>query len=107
MRYFLLALMSWSLTAQDVKLWPNAVTDAEVSLPSEDPRYPKKFTVVHQPSIYPFLPAKEKATGVALIIAPHINQSAADDTSAPAHVQQMEIMTDQATPSIIVGQNGH
>ena len=70
MRIFVLALIASALAAQDVKLWPNGSAEPEVSLPSDDPRYPKKFTVVHQPSIYPFLPPKGTATGVALIIAP-------------------------------------
>ena len=70
MRIFVLALIASALGAQDVKLWPNGSAEPEASLPSDDPRYPKKFTVVHQPSIYPFLPPKGTATGVALIIAP-------------------------------------
>lgn len=70
MRILLLLLVGGGLAAQDIQLWPGASAEPEVSLPSDDPRYPKKFTVVHQPSIYPFLPPKEKATGVALIIAP-------------------------------------
>src|ERR1039457_5404660 len=31
---------------------------------------PKRFTVVHHPSIYVFLAAKEKANGMAVVVAP-------------------------------------
>jgi len=65
--------------AEEIKLWPNGapgsqnVTAAEVSKPSTNPKYaglPANFTVTHYPSIYVFLPPKEKATGAALIVAP-------------------------------------
>jgi acetyl esterase/lipase len=64
---------------EEIKLWPNGapgsrgVTAAEVSKPSTNPKYaglPANFTVTHYPSIYVFLPPKEKATGAALVVAP-------------------------------------
>ncbi|MBV8818732.1 MAG: alpha/beta hydrolase [Acidobacteriaceae bacterium] len=65
--------------AEEIKLWPNGapgsegVTAEEVSKPSTNPKYarlPANFTVTHYPSIYVFLPPKEKATGAAMIVAP-------------------------------------
>ncbi|HYI93366.1 MAG TPA: alpha/beta hydrolase, partial [Bryobacteraceae bacterium] len=41
--------------------------------PSVNPKYgklPGNFTVTHYPSIYVFLPPKEKATGAAMVVAP-------------------------------------
>jgi endo-1,4-beta-xylanase len=61
---------------QEVRLWADGApgsegeTAAEVSQPSENAKLPKKFTVVHYPSIYVFLPPKEKATGMAVVVAP-------------------------------------
>ena len=64
---------------EEIKLWPagapgsEGVTAQEVSNPSTNPKYPglpRNFTVTHYPSIYAFLPPKEKATGVAMIVAP-------------------------------------
>jgi acetyl esterase/lipase len=64
---------------QEIKLWPGGapgsegVTASEVSKPSTNPKYeglPGNFTVTHYPSIYVFLPPKEKATGVAMVVAP-------------------------------------
>lgn len=72
---FLLASFLYAERGEEVRLWPketlgtNAET-AEVSQPSDNPRLPKRFTVVHQPSLYVFLPPKEKATGTAVVIAP-------------------------------------
>jgi endo-1,4-beta-xylanase len=64
---------------QEIKLWPGGapgsegITAEEVSAPSTVAKYagmPGKFTVTHYPSIYVFLPPKEKATGAAMIVAP-------------------------------------
>ena len=64
---------------EEIRLWPNGapgsegVTAAEVSKPSVNAKYgklPGNFTVTHYPSIYVFLPPKEKATGAAMIVAP-------------------------------------
>jgi len=64
---------------QEVRLWPGGapgsegITADEVSASSTVAKYagmPGKFTVTHHPSIYVFLPPKEKATGAAMIVAP-------------------------------------
>src|SRR5580698_2257226 len=64
---------------EEIKLWPKGapgsegITVAEVSKPSTNPKYngwPSNFTVTHYPSIYVFLPPKEKANGAAMIVAP-------------------------------------
>ena len=62
---------------EEIKLWPKGapgsegVTEAEVSKPSAKyAGWPGNFTVTHYPSIYVFLPPKEKATGVSMIVAP-------------------------------------
>jgi acetyl esterase/lipase len=64
---------------EEIKLWSNGapgsegVTAAEVSKPSTNPKYEglaASFTVTHYPSIYVFLPPREKATGAAMVIAP-------------------------------------
>jgi endo-1,4-beta-xylanase len=63
-------------SGQEIRLWAHGTpgsegeTAAEVSQPSENAKLPKKFTVVHYPSIYVFLPPKEKATGMAVVVAP-------------------------------------
>ena len=65
--------------AEEIKLWPNGapgsegVTAAEVSKPSVNPKYsalPGDISVSHYPSVYVFLPPREKATGVAMVVAP-------------------------------------
>ena len=61
---------------EEIRLWPNGApgsegeTAPEVFQASDNPKLPKRFTVVHYPSIYAFLPAKEKANGVAVVVAP-------------------------------------
>jgi acetyl esterase/lipase len=64
---------------QELKLWPSGapgsegITAEEVFKPSTNPKYaawPSNFAVTHYPSIYVFLPPKEKATGAAMVIAP-------------------------------------
>lgn len=61
---------------QEIRLWPNGapgsegVTAPEVSEPSNNPNLPKRFTVVHYPSIFVFLPPKETANGAAVVVAP-------------------------------------
>ena len=60
---------------EEIRLWPKGApgfeneTAPEVSQPSDNPKLPKKFTVVHYPSIYAFLPT-EKANGMAVVVAP-------------------------------------
>lgn len=64
---------------EEIRLWPGSapgsegVTAEEVSKPSVNPKYgrlPGNFTVTHYPSIYVFLPPKDKANGSAVVIAP-------------------------------------
>jgi acetyl esterase/lipase len=61
---------------QEMRLWPHDApgsegeTAQEVSQPSDNPKLPKRFTVVHYPSIYVFLPPRDKANGMAVVIAP-------------------------------------
>jgi len=64
---------------EEIRLWPNGapgsegVTAQEVSKPSVNPKYgklPGNFTVTHYPSIYVFLPPKDKATGAAMVVGP-------------------------------------
>ncbi|HLJ15988.1 MAG TPA: alpha/beta hydrolase [Bryobacteraceae bacterium] len=61
---------------EEVRLWPNGapgsegVTAPEASEPSDNPKLPKRFTVVHYPSIFVFLPPKEAANGMAVVVAP-------------------------------------
>jgi endo-1,4-beta-xylanase len=64
---------------EEIKLWPNGapgsegITAPEVSKPSTNPKYSgwaANYTVTHYPSVYIFLPPKEKATGAAMIVAP-------------------------------------
>src|ERR1022692_1545494 len=55
----------------EIRLWPNGApgsegeTGAEVFESAANSKLPKRFTVVHYPSIYVFLAAKEKANGMA------------------------------------------
>lgn len=61
---------------EEIRLWPTGApgseseTAAEVSQPSDNPKLPKRFSVVHYPSIYVFLPPKETANGMAVVVAP-------------------------------------
>lgn len=61
---------------QEIRLWPGdapgseGITAAEVFTASNDPKLPKNFKAVHCPSIYAFLPPKEKANGMAVVVAP-------------------------------------
>src|SRR5882724_5119971 len=48
----------------------NATEAPDVSEPSPGSPLPKRFTVVHHPSIYVFLAPKLKNTGVAVVVAP-------------------------------------
>jgi len=62
-----------------IKLWPGGAPGAlgteaqEVSKPSVAAKYskfPGDYSVTHDPTLYVFLPPKEKATGVAMVVAP-------------------------------------
>ncbi len=72
-------LLSAAERGEEIRLWAKGapgsegITAAEVSTPSRAAKYskwPGNFTVTHYPSIYVFLPPKEKATGAAMIVAP-------------------------------------
>ena len=72
----LAALAVCAERGEEIKLWPKGapgsegITSEEVSKPSTNPKYsglPSNFTVTHHPSIYVFLPPKEKATGAAMV----------------------------------------
>jgi acetyl esterase/lipase len=60
----------------EIRLWPNGApgsegeTAPEVFDKTDNPKLPKHFTVVHYPSIYVFLPPRDKANGTAMVIAP-------------------------------------
>ncbi|HLJ50641.1 MAG TPA: alpha/beta hydrolase [Bryobacteraceae bacterium] len=55
----------------EIRLWPkDAETTPDVFQTSDNPKLPKRFTVVHHPSIYVFLPPKDKANGAAVVVAP-------------------------------------
>lgn len=68
------ALLLAAERGEEIKLWPGGAPGAEnapdVSQPSDNPKLPKRFTVVHAPSIYVFLPPKDRANGTAVVIAP-------------------------------------
>jgi endo-1,4-beta-xylanase len=75
--FLLFAGLTFAIDRGDeIRLWPNGapgsedVTAPEVFQSSSNPKLPKRFTVVHYPSIYVFLPPKEKANGMAMVIAP-------------------------------------
>lgn len=71
------AICGWAASmpkrGEEIKLRAERVTDAEESKPAQAAKYaglPGQFTVSHDPSIYVFLPPKELATGVAMVVAP-------------------------------------
>jgi len=61
---------------EELRLWPQGApgsegeTAAEVFESAADSKLPKRFTVVHYPSIYVFLAPEEKANGMAVVVAP-------------------------------------
>lgn len=74
-----LVLSGWLLAGErggEIRLWPGAApgsegeTASEVFQASDNPKLPKRFTVVHYPSIYVFLPPQDKANGTGVVIAP-------------------------------------
>src|SRR3954452_15387137 len=76
----LLSSAIWSAErGEEIKLWSTgapgyeAVTAAEVSKPSTNPKYigwASNYMVTHYPAIYVFLPPRDKATGAAMVVAP-------------------------------------
>ena len=67
---FILTLSALAQQGQEVPLRPAADAAPDVFEMPEKGNLPKRFTVVNRPSIYVFLPPKEKATGVAVVVAP-------------------------------------
>src|SRR5260370_22570890 len=61
---------------EEMRLWANGErgsegeTAPEVFQVKANPKLPARFTVVHYPSIYVYLPPKEKANGMAVVVAP-------------------------------------
>src|SRR5260370_42464229 len=61
---------------EEIRLWANGApgsegeTAPEVFQVKANPKLPARFTVVHYPSIYVFLPAKAEANGMAVVGAP-------------------------------------
>jgi len=60
----------------EIRLWQNGAPGSEGETASEvfestaGSKLPKRFTVVHYPSIYVFLAPPEKANGMAMVVAP-------------------------------------
>ena len=75
-RIILLLLLATSAFAQNapILLWPNGAAGSEGKTAAETVRVNENgehiVSSVHRPSITPFLPSKENATGAAVIIAP-------------------------------------
>lgn len=59
---------------EEIRLWANGAPGSEGETAAEvfkgDTRLPTNFSVVHYPSIYVFLPPKDKASGMAVVVAP-------------------------------------
>lgn len=59
---------------EEIPLWANGAPGAgnapDVFQSSANSNLPSRFTVVNHPSIYVFLPPKDKANGVAMVVAP-------------------------------------
>src|SRR5262245_31674844 len=61
---------------EEIRLWPNGApgsegeTAQEVFQASDNPKLPKRFTVVHYPSVFVFPAPKDKANGMAVVVAP-------------------------------------
>src|SRR6185436_17321657 len=75
--FALLSSLALSLErGEEIRLWANGApgsegeTAAEVFQAPKNPKLPVRFTVVHYPSIYVFLPPKEKTNGMAVVVAP-------------------------------------
>lgn len=75
--FLLLSSLAFGIErGEEIRLWTNGAPGSEGEIASEvfevtgNPKLPTRFTVVHYPSIYVFLPAKEKANGMAVVVAP-------------------------------------
>ena len=77
------AALFWILTSvalaaergQEIRLWAQGAPGSEGQTAPEvfepgNAQLPKRFTIVHYPSIYVFLPPPEKANGTSVVIAP-------------------------------------
>lgn len=70
---WLLTVMTTSAQLKEIPLWPNGAPGSEGKTGKEKIRVvegDQVVTNIHNPSITPYIPAKEKATGAAVIIAP-------------------------------------
>jgi acetyl esterase/lipase len=71
---FLLTSMITIDQPKEILLWPNGVPGSEGKTGQEKVRISEEgdhvISNIHHPSITPYIPAKEKATGAAVIIAP-------------------------------------
>lgn len=74
MKLLLSLSMVAALHAEEIVLWPNGAPGSEGKNEAEVITKTKsgelEVTRIHKPTIEPYLPAKEKATGVAVIVAP-------------------------------------
>ena len=75
--FLVFCTVAWAVErGEEIRLWKNGApgsqneTASEVFEKSDNSKLPKRFTVVHYPSIYVFLPPKEKANGTAVVVAP-------------------------------------
>ncbi len=71
--YFLLIAVAASAQQKEILLWPNGAPGSEGKTGKEKVRIiggEQIISNIHHPSITPYLPTKEKATGAAVIIAP-------------------------------------
>ena len=75
--FLLLSTLGFAIErGEEIRLWSKGApgsegeTAQEVFQASDNAKLPKRFTVVHYPSIYAFLPPKEKANGMAVVVAP-------------------------------------
>jgi acetyl esterase/lipase len=71
---FLLAGMIASAQTKEILLWPNGAPGSEGKTGKEKVRMSEEgdhvISNIHNPSITPYLPSKEKATGAAVIVVP-------------------------------------
>ena len=69
-----LLFAGYSSSAQEILLWPNGAPGSEGKTGNEKVRIAESgdhvVSNIHHPSITPYFPAKDKATGAAIIIAP-------------------------------------
>jgi endo-1,4-beta-xylanase len=63
-------LVCLAADVQEIPLRPMKNPAPDVFVNKGTGSLPTQFTVVNRPSIYVFLPPKEKATGVAVVVAP-------------------------------------